>query len=216
MLRTRQHPTHAALWPERSSNHRCVDRHAAMARERGPLSRSRESGGGGVFAQVWDLRRPERALLEFDPHTHWVCQVRFNPTYDRLILVRASPPSSPSPAAVSPQHSVASSVAYCSEEVRTLGADLQTAGTDHKVVLTRVTSTARDNGGGGGGGGGGAAGVAASVDEDAQLQVYTEHTDSVHGAAWSAVDPWVFATVSYDGKVCINTVPRHEKYQILL
>jgi len=103
--------------------------------------------------------------------------------------------------------------------VCTLGDDVQTAGTDHQVVLTRVTSTARDNGGGGGGGGNsGAAGAAAaaSADEDAQLQVYTEHADSVHGAAWSAADPWVFATVSYDGKVCVNTVPRHEKYQILL
>jgi hypothetical protein len=48
------------------------------------------------------------------------------------------------------------------------------------------------------------------------VQVYTEHADSVYGAAWSAVDPWAFATVSYDGKVCVHKVPRHEKYKILL
>jgi hypothetical protein len=48
------------------------------------------------------------------------------------------------------------------------------------------------------------------------VQVYTEHADSVYGAAWSAVDPWAFATVSYDGKVCVHKVPRHEKYKIIL
>ncbi|KAK3263763.1 hypothetical protein CYMTET_27454, partial [Cymbomonas tetramitiformis] len=51
---------------------------------------------------------------------------------------------------------------------------------------------------------------------DIQVHTYTEHEDSIYGVAWSASDPWIFATLSYDGRVVINTVPRGEKYKILL
>ena len=33
--------------------------------------------------------------------------------------------------------------------------------------------------------------------------------------AWSACDPFVFVSVSYDGRVVINHVPSTEKYKIL-
>ena len=40
--------------------------------------------------------------------------------------------------------------------------------------------------------------------------------DSVYGIAWSAADPWSFASLSYDGRLAVNAVPRAEKYNILL
>ena len=40
--------------------------------------------------------------------------------------------------------------------------------------------------------------------------------DSVYGIAWSAADPWSFASLSYDGRLAVNAVPRAEKYKILL
>ncbi|KAG0587198.1 hypothetical protein KC19_2G147600 [Ceratodon purpureus] len=43
--------------------------------------------------------------------------------------------------------------------------------------------------------------------EDSLLRSYTEHEDSVYGIAWSALDPWVFASVDYDGRVSIG--PEH-------
>lgn len=43
-----------------------------------------------------------------------------------------------------------------------------------------------------------------------------EHGDSVYGAAWSSVDPWIYLTLSYDGKAVLNHVPSKEKYKILL
>ena len=43
------------------------------------------------------------------------------------------------------------------------------------------------------------------------------HADTVYSVAWGrGDDPWTFASVSYDGRVAIEKVPRAEKYRILL
>ena len=52
--------------------------------------------------------------------------------------------------------------------------------------------------------------------QDSVVQIFEEHEDSVYSVEWSASDPWVFASLSYDGRVVINHVPRSEKYKILL
>ena len=36
------------------------------------------------------------------------------------------------------------------------------------------------------------------------------------GLEWSAADPWVFASLSYDGRVVVNRVPSQIKYKILI
>jgi WD40 repeat protein len=48
------------------------------------------------------------------------------------------------------------------------------------------------------------------------IKTYADHEDSVYAAAWSSLDAWVFATLSYDGRIVINNVPPAEKYRILL
>ncbi|CAG2227622.1 EIPR1 [Mytilus edulis] len=52
--------------------------------------------------------------------------------------------------------------------------------------------------------------------QDGIISTYEEHEDSVYAVDWSAADPWVFASLSYDGRLVINRVPRAEKYKILL
>ena len=52
--------------------------------------------------------------------------------------------------------------------------------------------------------------------EDGVIATYEEHEDSVYAVDWSCADPWVFASLSYDGRLVINRVPRAEKYKILL
>eukprot|EP00850_Spirogloea_muscicola_P012452 SM000080S22967 [mRNA] locus=s80:449851:453302:+ [translate_table: standard] len=42
---------------------------------------------------------------------------------------------------------------------------------------------------------------------DGLAQVFNEHEDSVYGIAWSATEPWTFASLSYDGRVVVDTVP---------
>jgi len=51
---------------------------------------------------------------------------------------------------------------------------------------------------------------------DGQIASYDEHEDSVYAVEWSAADPWVFASLSFDGRLVINRVPRDIKYKILL
>lgn len=51
---------------------------------------------------------------------------------------------------------------------------------------------------------------------DRVISVFEEHEDSVYSVEWSSVDPWIFASLSYDGRLVINRVPRVEKYKILL
>ncbi|GAB0101007.1 TSSC1 [Sergentomyia squamirostris] len=52
--------------------------------------------------------------------------------------------------------------------------------------------------------------------QDGLLQTFEQHEDSVYCVEWSSVDPWTFASLSYDGRVIVSKVPRQFKYQILL
>ncbi|XP_015236749.1 PREDICTED: protein TSSC1 [Cyprinodon variegatus] len=52
--------------------------------------------------------------------------------------------------------------------------------------------------------------------KDNVVSTYEEHEDSVYAAEWSSADPWLFASLSYDGRLVINRVPRALKYSILL
>ena len=53
-------------------------------------------------------------------------------------------------------------------------------------------------------------------DTDRVISTFEEHEDSVYAVEWSSVDPWIFASLSYDGRLVLNRVPRVEKYKILL
>ena len=51
---------------------------------------------------------------------------------------------------------------------------------------------------------------------DVAIRTHEEHDDSVYAAAWSAHTAWVYASLSYQGKVVVAQVPAGEKYKILL
>ncbi|EUD69068.1 hypothetical protein C922_00760 [Plasmodium inui San Antonio 1] len=48
------------------------------------------------------------------------------------------------------------------------------------------------------------------------IKTYSDHEESVYQGRWSKTDAWVFASLSYDGKCVVNSVPTEEKYRILL
>lgn len=50
---------------------------------------------------------------------------------------------------------------------------------------------------------------------DGLLQTFEQHEDSVYCVEWSSADPWVFASLSYDGRMILSKVPKQYKYQIL-
>ena len=51
---------------------------------------------------------------------------------------------------------------------------------------------------------------------DRLIKYYDEHEDSIYDIAWSYYDAWLFASLSYDGRIVINHIPKEEKYKILL
>ena len=55
-----------------------------------------------------------------------------------------------------------------------------------------------------------------AAEADGLVKTFEDHEQSVFGAAWSAADAWIFASLSLDGKAVINHVPPAEKYKILL
>lgn len=56
-----------------------------------------------------------------------------------------------------------------------------------------------------------------SKDQDKLIKTYNDdHQDTIYAVAWSTYDAWIFASLSYDGRVVVNHVPPAEKYKILL
>eukprot|EP00941_MAST-03F_sp_MAST-3F-sp1_P001635 g1635.t1 len=51
---------------------------------------------------------------------------------------------------------------------------------------------------------------------DCLINSFDEHEDSIYSTAWSACEPWVYASLSFDGRVVVGDVPSEEKYKILL
>lgn len=53
------------------------------------------------------------------------------------------------------------------------------------------------------------------VIDDGVIRTFEDHEESVYCVEWAAADAWVFASLSYDGRIIINTVPNRVKYTIL-
>lgn len=54
------------------------------------------------------------------------------------------------------------------------------------------------------------------VTVDGLVSAFEQHEDSVYSVAWSPSDPWIFASVSFDGRVVVNQVPADHKFKILM
>lgn len=52
--------------------------------------------------------------------------------------------------------------------------------------------------------------------EDGILARLDEQHESIYAVDWSPVDPWVFASVNFDGHFVVNQVPEEIKLGILL
>ncbi|CAG9771069.1 unnamed protein product [Ceutorhynchus assimilis] len=86
-----------------------------------------------------------------------------------------------------------------------------TASSDARVLLSSAASVSSENN------------IDMSEDKteskpllsDGPLQ-WCEHEDSVYCAEWSPSEPWVFASLSYDGRLLISRVKKSLKYQIML
>lgn len=51
---------------------------------------------------------------------------------------------------------------------------------------------------------------------DGEVIAALEEDDAVYAAVWSAAEPWVYSSLSIDGRLHVQHVPREVKFQILL
>lgn len=178
------------------------------------------TAGDDSKLRFWDLRSPGQPLMELGSHRHWVWRALYNPMHDALVAscssdcavhlhytphlaASAGPPGAgavtgpagaQAGAAVPGQGSTAAGP-------RAQGALDSAAGQAAAQAAGKATSRA------------GASGV---VDMDGKVVGWDEHEDSVYGLAWSAADPWLLASLSLDGRVALNKVPKNIKYKILI
>ena len=179
------------------------------------------SGGDDHKVKLWDLRRPAAPVKILDGHTHW-CGAAPPPTArscasPRHRLARApSPPLAPRRPPFLTRRVTA--VAFNSFHDQLV----LSAGTDARVNLWRVSSVSSapllELGDDEifGSDGSGARKAEPKLAADVAIRSHEEHDDSVYAVAWSAHTAWVYASLSYGGKVVISQVPASEKYKILL
>ena len=148
------------------------------------------SCGDDCQVKFWDVRELKSPISEIkDEHLHWIWSARFNPFHDQLILSC----SSDSKVVLYNKMSVSSEQYqhYSDVDDEPTDEDGQLDGSEHSETAKQTT-------------------------EDGLISIYDEHEDSVYAVEWSAAEPWSFASLSYDGRVVINKVPKDVKFDILL
>jgi len=146
------------------------------------------SCGDDCMVKFWDIRELKSPISEIkDEHLHWIWSARFNPFHDQLILSCSSD---------------SKVVLYNKLSVSSEQYQRYSDGDDEDDLGEKDGSDQSDNG--------------KQTTEDGLLSVFDEHEDSVYAVEWSAAEPWSFASLSYDGRVVINKVPKDVKFDILL
>lgn len=151
------------------------------------------TGGDDCLVKCWDLRRTAQPLVVLDGHSHWwVSSCCFVPLCASL---------------TAHYHGRVWSVRYN----RFHDQLLVSGGSDGAALLWRASSISSaplmeldDD-----------AGAERSA-TDVLVKRCDEHEDSVYSTAWSANSAWLFASLSYSGRVLVTHVPAPEKYKILL
>ncbi|KAJ3167685.1 Protein tssc1 [Geranomyces variabilis] len=148
------------------------------------------TGGTDGFIRFWDTRSLVHPIKEVSDHTHWVWTVSFNRIYDQLFL------SAGSDCRVNLQSIISISSAAALSDI--------TSSSDNEEAYSTHETSSRDEFSGN------------SKPTDGLVCTSDHHEDSVYAAEWSAADPWIYASASYDGRVAVNLVPRDHKYKIIL
>ncbi|KAG0252121.1 Protein tssc1 [Mortierella polycephala] len=146
------------------------------------------TGGDDCKVRIWDVRDTTAGpIMVIQDHTHWVWSVAYNKFHDQLVL------TSSSDCQVNLQSIVSIST----------GADYKYGdGSDVEQEQDEESDDLTDN--------------VQDVPTDGLVQAFDQHEDSVYQVAWSSVDPWLFLSLSYDGRAVMNQVPSEEKFKIIM
>lgn len=146
------------------------------------------SCGDDCKVKFWDVRFPTEPVETLDVHSHWVWCVRYNHFHDQLVLTSSSD-----------SRVVLHDVTSISSEP--FGHSIEDDEDDGSKPEEDDGGKERSVNGGG---------------QNGVIATYEEHEDSVYAVEWSSSDPWLFASLSYDGRLIVNRVPKAVKYRILL
>ncbi|KAH6559700.1 hypothetical protein BASA61_009311 [Batrachochytrium salamandrivorans] len=149
------------------------------------------SGGDDCTVRIWDTRNSNTWLKSISDHSHWIWSASFNKFHDQLLL------SSSSDCRVNLDSVVSVSSVFLNSGTRVLSSNSSDGGhlddSDDYDSGEYHSNKAID-------------GLIASFDH---------HEEAVYSVSWSAADPWIFASLSYDGRLVVNQVPKEEKYKIM-
>lgn len=132
--------------------------------------------GDDCKTKFWDIRNTQQPLKELTDHSHWVWSVRYNASYDQLVLT-------------------------CSSDQRVILSNLPSIASQPFGTMVDQEDTNKEEK------------DKPEGSEEGVIQIYDDHEDSVYAVEWSAADFWTFASLSYDGRLVINKVPRSIKYK---
>ncbi|KAF9173164.1 Protein tssc1 [Mortierella sp. AD010] len=146
------------------------------------------TGGDDCKVRIWDVRdSTAEPIMTIQDHTHWVWSVAYNKFHDQLVL------TSSSDCQVNLQSIV--SISTGAEYKYGDASDIEREPADEDDQAENVSQDAPTDG---------------------LVQAFDQHEDSVYQVAWSSVDPWLFLSLSYDGRAVMNQVPSEEKFKIIL
>ncbi|KAL2912977.1 Protein tssc1 [Polyrhizophydium stewartii] len=151
------------------------------------------SGGDDCKIRIWDTRNTKTFVKEVSDHTHWVWSVSFNRSHDQLLLSSSSDCQVNLTSVVS-----VSSAVFFDPSQRAHG---ESGSPDGRARRSSDDEDATEY---------------QSKTTDGLVASFDQHEEAVYSVAWSAADPWIFASLSYDGRVVVNQVPRDHKYKIIL
>lgn len=144
------------------------------------------SGGDDGFIKIWDCRKCKKPVFARNDHVHWVWCVRFNTFHDQLLL------SSSSDGKV-----LLTSAGTVSSDYEELQKRKESYFKGSQMLLSnRVTDYNK-------------------LLYNELLEVYNYHDDSVYCVEWSNADPWIFGSLSYDGRLLITKIPEEYKQQLI-
>ncbi|KXS21320.1 WD40 repeat-like protein [Gonapodya prolifera JEL478] len=151
--------------------------------------------------RFWDVRNADAPIKEVSGHSHWIWAVAFNKSHDQLVL------TSSSDCQVNLHNIISISSAPFGESEESSDDDGADRGTDSGVKKGEHASTEK-----------GERDTSKKTKKpgDSLAATYDQHEESVYSVAWSPADPWIFGSLSHDGRVVVNLVPQTLKYQILL
>lgn len=146
------------------------------------------SCGDDCESRFWDVRNPSSVAVSLQNHSHWIWSIRYNAFHDQLVLTCSSD-----------SRVVLSRISSLASQPFGHLIDDSDSSNDDELSEQKMENKRKH----------------LNDLKDCVVSCFEEHEDSVYCAEWSSSDPWVFASLSFDGRLVINKVPKTEKFNIL-